>query len=99
VSARAGNERCPFASLILSGDAKNSRDGYALGNSECPRIFLPRRKGVAIDDCRDAGIGIVDAGTGAAEEAVRKVVCPLFLSQCDKAPRSSSKRKRGARIR
>ncbi|MDP1769797.1 MAG: hypothetical protein Q8L74_13480 [Nitrospirota bacterium] len=35
MSAGAGNERCPFANVILSGDARNSRDVYALGNSEC----------------------------------------------------------------
>lgn len=41
MSAWAGNERCPFANLILSGDARSSRDGYASGNLEClPVIFL-----------------------------------------------------------
>jgi hypothetical protein len=40
MSAGAGNERCPFANVILSGDARNSRDVYALGSSACPYVLL-----------------------------------------------------------
>ena len=35
---------------------------------------------LASEDCGDVGIGIDDAEAGEAEEAARKVACPLFLS-------------------
>ena len=35
---------------------------------------------LASEDCGDVGIGIDDAAAGEAEEAARKVACPLFFS-------------------